>query len=81
MQNYGRFANAEFDRLMDQARPHVDLRSARNLLHQAEAMAMDDVPSIPIYWYVSKDVVAPHVKGFVDNAKDIHRTRWLSVER
>jgi oligopeptide transport system substrate-binding protein len=50
-------------------------------MHQAEAIAMEDLPNIPIYYYVSKDLVANAVKGWVDNTKDIHRTRWLSVER
>ena len=42
---------------------------------------MADMPNIPIYYYVSKNLVAPHVEGWVDNTKDIHRTRWLSVSR
>ena len=50
-------------------------------MHEAEAVAMEDMPNIPIYYYVSKDLVSKAVQGWVDNTKDIHRTRWLSVER
>jgi oligopeptide transport system substrate-binding protein len=50
-------------------------------MHQAEAIAMEDLPNIPIYYYVSKDLVSQAVGGWVDNTKDIHRTRWLTVER
>lgn len=39
---------------------------------------MEEVAALPIYYYVSKNVVSPEIEGFVDNAKDIHRTRWLS---
>ncbi|MNL65400.1 hypothetical protein D3C87_1897290 [compost metagenome] len=48
------------------------------MLADAEKIAMDEFAAIPIYWYVSKNVVKPYITGFEDNAKDIHRTRWLS---
>ena len=46
---------------------------------QAEAIAMDDQPVIPIYYYVSKNLVSDRVKGWVDNTKDVHRRRWMSL--
>ena len=58
-----------------------DLEKRADLLRQAEAVAMADMPNIPLYYFVSKDLVATHVQGWVDNIKDIHRTRWLSVVR
>jgi oligopeptide transport system substrate-binding protein len=79
--NYAGYANDEFDRLMAEASATADLEARAGLLRQAEAIAMADLPNIPIYYYVSKDLVAPYVEGWVDNTKDIHRTRWLSVER
>ena len=39
----------------------------------------DETAGIPIYYYLSRNVVSPKVKGFVDNAFDIHRTRWLEI--
>jgi oligopeptide transport system substrate-binding protein len=79
--NYAGYASAEFDRLMAEASATADLDARADLLRQAEAVAMADMPNIPIYYYVSKDLVAQHVQGWVDNVKDIHRTRWLSVSR
>jgi oligopeptide transport system substrate-binding protein len=81
VQNYAGYSSPEFDRLMDEADRTLDAEQRNQLMHQAEAIAMADMPNIPIYYYVSKDLVAPYVKGWVDNTKDIHRTRWLSVER
>ena len=43
-------------------------------------MAMADLPIIPIYHYVSKNLVAKNVVGFVDNPKDIHRWRYVSLK-
>lgn len=78
-QNYGRYSNAEFDRLMDEAARTADLEKRAELLRRAEATALADTATIPIHYYVSKNLVSPKVKGWVANTKDIHRTRWLSV--
>ena len=54
--------------------------AARNeLMRQAEALMLADLPLIPIYHYVDKNLVSPKVQGWVDNAKNTHRTRWLSL--
>lgn len=78
--NYGRYNNAEFDALLRQSATIVDQEARAEILRQAEEIAMGETAVLPIYYYVSKNVVAPHVQGFVDNAKDIHRTRWLTIE-
>jgi len=76
--NYGRYQNEEFNALMVQASTELDLKARGELLAQAEKIAMDEYAAIPIYWYVSKDVVSPKISGFEENAKNIFRTRWLS---
>ncbi len=76
--NYGRYSNEEFDGLLTQASTELDLVARGQLLADAEKIAMDEFAAIPIYWYVSKDVVSPKISGFEENAKNIFRTRWLS---
>ena len=78
--NYGRYASEEFDRLMDEANATADPEARTKLLHRAERVALDDSAALPIYYYLSRNVVSPKVKGFEDNAFDIHRTRWLTLE-
>lgn len=77
--NYGRFSNAEFDALMEQSNGIVDLEKRAELMKQAEQIAMDQTAAIPIYYYLSRNVVSPKVKGFENNVFDIHRTRWLEL--
>lgn len=77
--NYGRYSNAEFDALIDKANATTDSAARAELLHQAEKIAMDESAAIPIYYYLSRNVVSPKVKGFENNAFDIHRTRWLEL--
>ena len=50
------------------------------MLKKAEAIALSENASLPIYYYLSRNVVSPKVKGFNNNAFDIHRTRWLSID-
>ncbi|MEH0020065.1 MAG: peptide ABC transporter substrate-binding protein [Desulfobacter sp.] len=78
--NYGQYSNPEFDRLMLEAEQTPDLAKRAELMHAAEAIAMDDQPVIPIYHYVSKNLVAKNVVGFVDNPKDINRWRYISLK-
>jgi oligopeptide transport system substrate-binding protein len=78
--NYSRYDNPAFDKLMDEAADMTDLKARSAVLHKAEAMAIDDAPILPIYFYVSKSLVSTRVKGWVDNAEDIHPTRYLSLQ-
>ena len=76
--NYGRYSNPEFDKLVEAAAAESDLAKRAALLGQAEKIAMDEAAAIPLAYYLAANVVKPYVQGFVDNPKDIHRTRWLS---
>jgi oligopeptide transport system substrate-binding protein len=78
--NYGRYSNAEFDRLAAEAEKESDLQKRAELYAQAEKIAMDEFAAIPLVYYLAANVVKPNIKGFEDNAKDIHRTRWLTKE-
>lgn len=76
--NYGRYDNAEFNDLLDESNATLDLAARAVLMQEAEAIAMDEFGVIPIYFYVSKNAVSPKISGFVNNAADIHRNRWLT---
>lgn len=78
--NYGRYSNPEFDKLMLEAEITPDLMKRSELMHKAETLVMRDQPVIPIYHYVSKNLVAKNVAGFVDNPQDIHRWRYVSLK-
>ncbi len=78
--NYGRWSNKDYDALIKQGNEEIDLKKRAEVYKKAEQLALDDSAAIPIYYYVSQNIVAPKVQGFVDNIQDIHRTRWLSVK-
>jgi oligopeptide transport system substrate-binding protein len=72
------YENVDFNMLMKSA--ELSSGSARmELLHQAEAQLMKDMPVIPLYYYVSRHLVRPRITGFMDNVRDIHLSRYLGV--
>lgn len=77
--NYGQFSNPEFDRLMKEADAALDLKQRAILMARAERIAMAEQPITPIYYYVSRNLVAPWVKGWVDNIRDAHLSRFMRI--
>ena len=40
---------------------------------------LDDMPMLPIYYYVSKQLVKPWVAGYETNIMDHHHTRHFRI--
>ena len=76
------FSNAEYDELIADAakEPDADKAHAR-CCEQAERILMDEMPIIPIYFYVSRNLVRPHVRGFYNNLQDDHPLRTIWIDR
>lgn len=76
------WGNAEYDRLIAAAATETDSEKRLALLHQAEAILMDEQPIIPFYNYVSKNMVKPTIRGFYNNIQDTHPLSaiWIDVE-
>lgn len=78
--NYSNYKNPQFDALIRQASTMLDLKQRAVVMGQAEQLAMDEQPVIPIYFYVSRNLVAKRVHGWVDNIIDRHRSRYLWLD-
>lgn len=74
------YANAAVDELLQAASNELSPGKRAALMRQAEATMLADNPAIPLYFYVSKHLVASSVKGWQDNILDIHPTRHLRLE-
>ena len=48
-------------------------------LSEAERMVLAENPVIPIYFYVSKHLVSPRVRGWTDNVLDYHYSKDLAL--
>jgi oligopeptide transport system substrate-binding protein len=75
--NYPGFANARYDSLVELSSFVLDIDERAALLREAEQIFLDEAPIAPLWHEVNRNLVNPRVTGWVDNASDIHRTRYL----
>mgnify|MGYP001098675777 CR=1 FL=1 len=78
LNNFG-YADPEYDRLLALASAETDLDKRAEYLQQAERVLLDDMPLIPIYFYVSTRMVQPWVDGYEANVMDHFRSQDLRV--
>lgn len=79
--NYGAYSSPEFDALMSEAANTQDIDERAALMAEAEAIALDNSATLPIYYYVSRNLVSTDLVGWETNIEDIHRSRWVSFDR
>lgn len=78
--NMPRYANEEYDTLMQSASEQLDLDRRRLYLEEAERVLLADHAVIPLYFYVSKHLVSPEVGGWEDNILNYHYSQYLSLD-
>ena len=76
-QNLPGYASDRYDTLLQDARATIDRAEQMRLYAAAEAVALEDVPIAPLYFFVSKHLVSPSITGFESNALDRHPSRYL----
>lgn len=59
------YSNPEYDKKIMEAKTETDESKRMALLHEAEDILMNDMPIIPIYYYVKVACIKDYVKGVV----------------
>jgi len=78
--NDAKFANAQYDALLDQAKQVTDDAERMRLLAKAEAILLREQPIAPIFHYITLHVFNPReVKGLDLNAWNVRRLERVSV--
>ncbi|HEY1078118.1 MAG TPA: peptide ABC transporter substrate-binding protein [Fontimonas sp.] len=72
--------DAGYDAALDEAQQVTDAAQRRALLARAEQRLFAETPAIPLYFYVSKHLVAPRVRGWTDNILDYHYSKDLQLQ-
>jgi oligopeptide transport system substrate-binding protein len=62
-QNFGRWVNSEYARLLESAAKEGDPAKRINTLQQAESLMLNDYPLLPVYFYVSRRLVQPGISA------------------
>lgn len=76
--NLPRYASAKYDGLLAAAAKTAGEERA-TLLAAAERQLLADAPLIPLYFYVSKHLVAPRVEGWYDNVMNVTYSKDLAL--
>lgn len=80
-QNDSGYSSPVYDDLVQRAATEIDLGKRADLLSEAERVMLNDYPLMPIYFYVTKHLVKPHVKGFKPTIMDHNYSRHYRIEK
>lgn len=73
--NHPGYASSRYDDLIERAAGERDPEVRADILAQAEQVLLEDMPIIPIYFYVSKHLIKKWVGGRQPNIMDHHYTK------
>jgi oligopeptide transport system substrate-binding protein len=62
-QNHSGFRSAQYDKLVADAKKELDPAKRVAIMHQAEDILMEEMPIMPLYYYVNVSAIKPNVKG------------------
>lgn len=73
------YLNPAYDEVLSKAAVEPDPARRAALMHNAERMLLEDLPVIPIYFYVTKHLVSPRVVGWQGNIMDHHYSKHMRL--
>jgi oligopeptide transport system substrate-binding protein len=79
--NQTNWGNAKYDHNIKMAKSEADPAARMQLFVEAETILMEHQPIMPIYFYVSKNMVQPRIQGFHANLQDIHPLHLIKIRR
>lgn len=77
--NVASFANKSYDRLTREAQVEASPERRSAILHEAEALLLDEQPFLVLLTYKSRNLVSPKLKGWEENVRDNHPGRYISI--
>ncbi|MDZ4290211.1 MAG: peptide ABC transporter substrate-binding protein, partial [Prosthecobacter sp.] len=70
--NNSGWSNARYDALMQASLREPDTAKRMAILTEAETLLLDELPMLPIYWYVRNFLARPEVKGLRSSLLEHH---------
>ena len=75
--NDGGYSNPQYDALLAAAGTEADATRRLQLLAQAETLLNDDVACIPLYYYATRHLIKPYVRGWTSNIQDRNLSQYM----
>jgi oligopeptide transport system substrate-binding protein len=80
-QNYSGYDNPAYDRALDAAMLEANPAQRAVKMQLAERILIDDMPILPLYFYISRALVKPGTSGWQDNISNIHPSYTLAKSK
>ncbi len=77
--NYSGYDNPAYNAVVAQAIAAADADQRNNLMRRADQMLINDMPILPLYFYVTRSLVSKRVEGWKDNISNVHPSRTLRI--
>jgi oligopeptide transport system substrate-binding protein len=75
--NHVQYSNPKFDQLIDAAGQEADNARRYRLFEQAERLLNDDAAFLPLYYYATRHLVKPYLRGWQSNVMDRNLSRYM----
>jgi oligopeptide transport system substrate-binding protein len=79
--NRSTYSSPAFDALVQKARATLDPKARRELLQEAERLAMTEHAVIPIFFLGNRRLISPQVGNWIENPRAVNLTRYLTISR
>ena len=77
--NHSGFANQEYDGFLKTASEKNAGEERLSELKKAEKLKLEEMPIIPLYFYVSQHLIKPWVSGLEGNVMDHHYSKYVKI--
>jgi oligopeptide transport system substrate-binding protein len=75
------WANAKYKDLLSRASVEVDPAKRLELFAEAEKiLCLEDLPILPVYYYVNQGMLRPRVRGWHENVLDLHPFQYMYLD-
>jgi oligopeptide transport system substrate-binding protein len=75
--NDGGYSNPRYDALLEAAGREADAARRLQLLAQAETLLNEDVACIPLYYYATRHLIKPYLRGWTSNIQDRNLSQYM----
>lgn len=77
--NHTKWSHVEYDALIKQAAVTLDPEARKAIFQEAEAILLDEMPYVPIYFYVTTRLIDDAVHGWYPSILDNHPYQGISL--
>jgi oligopeptide transport system substrate-binding protein len=77
--NNSAYDSKAFEELLRKADEEKDVTARGKLMDQADARLLADLPAVPNFFPYTRHLVKSYVSNWIDNPRDVNRTRWLDI--